>query len=51
MSRLQALRTCVIVGARGLVIEPGFGTLRKLRDLEARRHRRLRLCFFSDNVG
>lgn len=41
LSRLQALRTCEIVGARGLVIEPGFGILRSLRELEARRHKRL----------
>ena len=39
VSRLQALRTCEIVGARGLVIEPGFGTLRNLRELEVRRLR------------
>ena len=36
VSRLQALRTVEIVGARGLVIEPGFGTLRSLRELEVR---------------
>ena len=34
ISRLQALRTCEIVGARALVLEPGFGALCHLRELE-----------------
>ncbi len=36
VSRLQALRSCEIVGARALVLEPGFGALRNMRELEAR---------------